>query len=201
MKNYGFLIASSFLLLAELSCEKITCIREDFSFHALIAATPNEENTTREDTIWLQIEHPTTFRDQLSNTEVDFSNAENFGITLGFGEIVDNQVEFAVEKFSILVEEGTEIEPAAPEKNRAFNFLEKDGVYLLNIGIIPKDTGHYYLYVHDGYGSKNNGCKRADVRLKFDESTDQHLDLYQKLLPNSELSEFDRERIYAFEVR
>jgi hypothetical protein len=132
------------------------------------------------DTIWFEINEPTTLEDGISRTMIDYSGAANLGSAVTFNRLSSTNefTERAAGKFRILLNKGVQTRSIDSSFAIEYLFSEVNEHYLFKIGIIPKDTGTYGLIFSNAANvyRKNDQCTKASFSILF-ENTNQHYPL------------------------
>lgn len=190
------------------TCKKrIDCSQKDFSFAATTSAYQDLDSININDTIWIELDHPTIFRDVQSGVYVEFSNAVNLGFGLTFDKFIGGSINNpgttpAVSGFSTILFRGTELISLQPDRIKSFNFLEEAGRYKFKIGVVPKTTGIFSVSVSNAANvyRRNDGCTKAGFSITF-ANTNQHLYFYEQNRPGYTPSQYERTHMYCFKVK
>lgn len=179
----AFIIAALLLFVVSSSfqCNKrIGCAENIYSFEIGVKAYPDNETMNVGDTLWLEINEPTTLSDTRTGRSIDYSNAENLSSNLGFSKLNESvpKWEDAADEFNYLLSEGSEIGPISPSLQREYRFAEKSGKYTLKVGIIPKSQGIFNVVFGNAANvyRTSDRCTKAAFTINFKE-TDQHYNL------------------------
>ena len=161
------------------TCHK-NCVPSTYTFQLGVKATPDLENVHIGDTIWLDIDEPTTLRSLESGSLVDFSHATNLGSYIGFQEVLSaTQFRNAANDFNFKLIFGIETANTNPALFHEYIFAEQNNRYLFKVGVVPLTAGIYRLV----FGSasnvfrNNSNCEKASFTINF-QQTDQHFNLY-----------------------
>jgi hypothetical protein len=161
------------------TCKK-DCVMANYTFKLGVKAFPNLDSVFIGDTIWLDVNEPTTLRNIETGTLVSFNNATNLGSNIGFQEVLSaTQFRNAANDFKFKIIFGIETANTNPQLFRDYLFAEQNGRYLFKLGIVPLVVGVYRL----GFGNaanvvrNNSPCERASFQIDF-QQTDQHFYLY-----------------------
>jgi hypothetical protein len=88
-KRLGFLFIVIILCCCAFQCRKrLSCGTTTYSFSVGIRVLPDRDSLRIGDTIWLEIDEPTTQLDLFTQTRIDYSRAENFGTNFNFAKIL-----------------------------------------------------------------------------------------------------------------
>ena len=183
-------------------CKNLDCRETIFNFEIGIKAYPDKDSISVGDTIWLEVNEPTTLKDVQTGKIVDYSGASNLGTAISFLKLIavsstDDQM---ASKFRYVLIHGNEISRKDSTKYREFKFDEAGGLYRFKLGVIPKEAGVFKVFVSNA-GSvvrKSDKCTKASFQINF-KSTDQHLYLNEIILPGVSLSPGGG--IYLFKVK
>lgn len=157
--------------------KRIGCGDTVHNFEMGIKAYPDNEVIRIGDTIWLEVNEPSTLKDFETGREINFSNAANLGSVISFHQL-SNDKEFtikAAEKFAYILKDGTKSRSIDPLFERAFEFDEKDRNYIFKLGIVPKEVGMFRLFFSNATNvyRKDDKCSKSNFILNFKE-TNQH---------------------------
>src|SRR5258705_11328590 len=140
---------SIFITTVSSTCKKsLICDNSiSYSFQMPGVAYPDRDSIHIGDTIWIEINIPTTLRDMINGQNVDFSNASNLGddiglvILTGIGNPVPT-VTYANDNFNYVLVKGTQ-GVTSVSGIRNFFFAEANGTYSLKVVIVAKNVGIY----------------------------------------------------------
>jgi hypothetical protein len=165
----------------QFQCNKrLGCEKNVYGFSMGITAYPDKDSVKVGDTIWFDINEPTTLNNGQTGNMVDYSGAANLGCVVNFDRLsaANEFTEGSAGKFQILLNKGIQTRSIDSSFAREYLFREENKFYLFEIGIIPKDTGTYRILFSDAanvYRKKDN-CTKAVFYLLF-KNTDQHYPL------------------------
>lgn len=139
------------------------CGEESRSFQINAKIYPDKDSIQIGDTMWLEVDAPTTLKDGFSGTMIDYSGAANLGTLIGFGEcsiigISKNAANF----FDYYLVAGRKIDNRNPEQIRAYLFDEKNNHYVFKLGVITKQKGIYGV----AFGNAANVYRNSDKCTK-----------------------------------
>ena len=151
-----------------------------YAFKIGVKATPNLDSINIGDTIWLDINEPTSLQNLESGALINFSGATNLGSNLAFQEVLSaTQFRNAANDFNFKLIYGTETLNTNAQLFRAYLFAEQGNRYIFKLGVIPLTIGVYRV----GFGNaanvvrNNSNCERASFQIDF-QQTDQHFYLF-----------------------
>ncbi|HMK27859.1 MAG TPA: hypothetical protein VK483_17630 [Chitinophagaceae bacterium] len=173
--KFKIILAIVALSAVQATCKK-NCMTATYSFKIGVRATPNLDSILIGDTIWLDINEPTSLNDIPSGALIDYSNATYLGSNIGFQEVLSaTQFRNAANDFNFKLISGTETPNTNPQLFRAYLFAEQNNRYVFKLGVIPKTVGVYRLVLGNAANvSRNNSnCERASFQIDF-QQTDQH---------------------------
>ena len=166
------------------TCKKsiIGCTESTYSFNVDAKVYPDKDSISIGDTIWVEINSPTTLTDQF-NTPIDYSNANNLGTVMGFVKVINIspiQLEDAVNDFKFTLISGNEIPSVNPQLLKEYNFQESGGRYIFKLAIIPKGSGTFSFNLENAANvmRKGSSCPKAAFNFLLKNTTDQHYYLY-----------------------
>lgn len=177
--KFKIILAIVAISAVQATCKK-NCMTANYSFKIGVRATPNLDSILIGDTIWLDINEPTSLNDIPSGTLVNYSNATYLGSNIGFQEVLSaTQFRNAANDFNFKLISGTETLNTNPQLFRAYLFAEQNNRYEFKLGVIPKTVGVYRLVLGNAANvSRNNSnCERASFQIDF-QQTDQHFYLH-----------------------
>jgi hypothetical protein len=187
------------------SCNK-NCNEADYSFAIKAFIQQGFDSVNVNDTIWLEVDEPTTLRDEYSNKNIDFSNISVSGITLSAlkfvgGSVSDPGTVYATDKFNVkVITSSAKANPQSQTLAEVY-LSEEANRFRFKCGIIPKDTGTFALGISNGGGvRKENKCEKAEFKFSF-ANTNQHLYLYQNNRPGYQISQYEADHMYCFKVK
>lgn len=177
-----------FLMLLSLTgiystCHKHLDCRETFyNFEMGIKAYPDKDSVHVGDTIWLEVNEPTTLKDVQTGTMVDYSGAANLGTSIAFQEYTSTTGQFtisAVAKFKFFVVKGVNVINTSPDLYKEYFFVEENVRYIFRLGVIPTETGVFRLGFSNASSvvRKSDRCTKAFFSLNF-KNTNQHFYFY-----------------------
>lgn len=147
------------------TCKKggLGCANTVYNFKIAGKIYPDKDSIHVGDTVWLELNVPTSFTDITSNQIVDFSEAGNLGSAIGFGEysVINNPIPAANSFIDVLVT-GKEISNANTAQIREFLFEEKNNRYVFKLGIIPNENGIFGV----GFSNAQNVYRNSDLCTK-----------------------------------
>jgi hypothetical protein len=157
-------------LVQQSSCNK-NCVETTYSFELPIKAHPNLDSINIGDTVWLEINEPTTLKN-FDGRLINYSSAENLGSVVAFQKIDSINKTFieSVEKFNYKLEKGNELRRTSLDIE--YGFIESNNQFVFKLAIVPKETGVFRLSV----GSSNNTytkqdkCTKANFIINFKET-------------------------------
>lgn len=158
------------------------CPNNIYQFKMDARITPDKDTVHIGDTIWVEINSPTIFKDQTSGEEINFNKAANLGTDISFVKLIDRspiQLEDAVSDFYFDLALGAETPSSWLQSIKLYLFEEINGRYMFSLGIIPKETGTYRINLENPSGvyRKRKLCPKAAFSMRLVQ-TDQHYYLY-----------------------
>ncbi len=180
MKYQLSLLLMLAFLAQQSSCNK-NCVETKYSFNLPIKAYPNLDSINIGDTLWLEINEPTTLL-SLNGNMVNYSGVANLGSVISYQKMdtVNKTFIQSTEKFNYIPAEGKVL-------NRTnlyieYNFAETNNKFLFKLGIIPKEKGIYRLAVGSSNNTyrENDKCTKANFIINFKETISH--DYYMKLI-------------------
>ncbi len=201
---YYFLISSVGIYA---TCNKRNdCLQITYSFEGNYRSYPDLDSININDTIWLESTIPTQLMDLIRNQITDYSDAENLGMVIGYGELIGGDLLNpgglpAANNFENILIKGLSVQSFKPDQVREFLFKEEGGMYYFKLGIVPKKKGLFIISPGNATNvyTSGNKCDKASFSLTF-KNTNQHLYLYQQNRPGYTLSKYDQTHIYCFNV-
>lgn len=190
------------------TCKKrLDCASTIHSFAINAKAYPSKDSINIYDTLWIEINQAVSLIDNVSGNTIDYTNAENLGMVTTIDEFVGGSINNpgtipAANKFNFEIQSGNLLQNTFIERVRSFNFLEKQGIYLFKVGIVPHQKGIYGIAISNAANvyRKNDKCTKASFAITF-KDTDQHLYLYQQNRPDYTISEYEKTHLYCVKVK
>ena len=197
-----------YLISINSTCKRrIDCSQKIYSFSVPARAYQDRDSININDTIWIEFNELTTFKDDQTGQNVDFSNAANLGFGLTFDKFVGGSITNpgtvgAVSDFSSILIYGTELTSLLPDRIKSFGFLEEAGRYKFKIGLVAKKEGFFSVSISNAANvyRRNDGCSKAGFSITF-ANTNQHLYFYEQNRPGYTPSEYERTHMYCFKVK
>ena len=196
------IISFIIVLLLSARCGK-PCKEAQYQFFMQEIFYPEKDSMLVGDTLFLSSSHSTTFKDTLSNSLINFNDA-NLGTNLRILRFPDNSttVVGGINDFNIITLHGM---PSGndniPEENKGFYFEEKDNNYLLNLAFVPKQKGIYAISLGNSLGTIQRGqsCVKADIEIA-NANINNHLYFYQNWRPGYVISNYEKTHMYCLKV-
>lgn len=205
IKNYQFLILAFIALTsicAQCNKPRLDCANTKYSFELGIKAYPDKDSINVGDTLWLEINEPTTLKDGFTGQMISYSGAANLGSAISFAKLIapsltDDQV---ASNFKFVLLQGNEIMRPDTAKYREFKFDELNSYYKFKLGIIPKEQGVFKMFVSNAANvyRYNDKCTKAGFVINFKE-TNQHFYFNEVSFPGIVLS--GKNGVYLFKVK
>jgi hypothetical protein len=162
------------------TCNKprLDCANTVYSFGLGISAYPNKDSVHIGDTIWLEITEPTTMKDAMSGSMINYSDAANLGTVIGFQAFSPLSGQFtinAANKFDFIVFKGRQVSSRDESLERQYIFSEENQRYIFEFAIIPKEIGIFRFLVSNAANvyRKGDQCTKASFAMYF-QNTNQH---------------------------
>lgn len=184
------------------------CIDAHYAFSIQSQFTPDKDSINIGDTIFLTSATPIKMKDTNSGSEINYSNAKNFGSNLYVVKLLSNSTAindavFDFDYFSIKGRVYNDTSIPSPNRVQQLSYQESNSSYEVKIGIIPRNKGIYFLSVGNGLStgrSKNRNCEKAEINITLN-NTNQHFYFYSNWNPNGQLTEYEKPRAFFFMVR
>lgn len=168
-----------FIILATIfaTCKKrFGCAEDVYNFQMGVKAYPDQDSIHIGDTILLEINTPTAFKDISSGKMIDYSGAENLGSAIGFGRFLnkDSAVN-AADAFDYILLKGIPINNPNTGQIREYLFVQENNNYVFKLAVIPKELGIYGIGLSnaDHVYRKSDKCTKALFIINF-ANTKQH---------------------------
>jgi len=166
------------LISVQFQCNKrLDCANTVYSFELGVKAYPDKDSINVGDTIWLEINEPTTLKDAFTGQMIDYSGAANLGSFIGFSKLVDSVPKWidAATDFDFKLIKGQEVINPRVELGREYNFIEEANRYKFLFGVVPTRKGVYSLVFSNAsnvYRAADK-CTKASFAINFN-NTDRH---------------------------
>ncbi len=184
-KLYFALAIVCYIIFTSSTCKKNgNCTETSYSFEALAKVLNPYDSINIGDTIWLEINAPTSQKDLLSGQIISYTNASNLGTAIGFGELIDpNSPVYAANEFNYVLIKGIPVANSNTTGIREYSFIESANTYEFKLGIIPKRRGYFNFGLSNAANvfRKNDKCTKAFYRIYF-KDTPLHLYLLKQVL-------------------
>ncbi len=187
---------------------RFDCSENKYTFLTTISAYQDKDSIRVGDTIWFEANIPSKLIDTATRQLVDYSNAGNMGIGIGFvifnglGDILNPGVSPAADSFYCLLEIGNALpNTVLPEQNRNYSLMESNNQYSFRLGVVPKKRGIYLIGAADAPNvyRKSDACTKAYFAISF-LNTNQHLYYIEQNRPGYIQTEFDKAHAYCMKV-
>lgn len=172
----------SYVIIIFSGCGKL-CLdgaKTTFNFQIAVKAYPDRDSIRVGDTIWFEIDAPTSLADLNSNKIIDYSGAGNLGSAIIFEKIMSpSNFQSSTNKFRFLLVKGREVENSKTDLIKEYLFEEQNSKYTFKLGLIPKEAGVFGVVFGNAANvfRTNDKCTKASFEINF-ENTDQHRYLY-----------------------
>lgn len=152
------------------------CANTVYNFKIGVQAYPDKDSIRVGDTIWFEINTPTTLIDKGTNSFIDYSGTENLGSAIGFEKII-NLTTFinSTNTFKYALVIGEEVQSLNPTLFKEYLFKEQNGKYVFKLAVVPKEIGIFGIVFGNAANVYRNvdKCTKASFEINF-ESTNQH---------------------------
>ncbi len=180
------------LFFQRCSCKKafgLDCAEVKYGFELPVKAFPNNDSISIGDTIWLQINESTSFKDVQSGQIIDYSGAENLGTVLSFGNYDSSLNSWTNENpnnFKLVLMNGNGVLVNQTPISIEYLFTEKDKRYMFLLAVIPKGKGLFSLLFSNSNNTyrKSDKCTKANFMINF-KDTNQHYPLNPFYIPGT----------------
>jgi hypothetical protein len=183
-------LISAFLFI-KAGCSKtpLDCANTKYSFQLPVKAYPDKDTVNTGDTIWLEINEGTSFKNGQSGEIVDYSGASNLGSVLSFGNyntVLKSWTNESPNSFSLVISNGYGKLVNQTAIDIEYLFSEKDKKYIFLLGVVPKKSGLFSLLFSNSNNTyrKNDKCTKANFNILF-ENTNQHYPLNPFYIPGT----------------
>jgi len=182
-------------------CSTITAQKATFLSGGYTLYNPLKDSIQTGDTLFIGITVPEKLTDNITNTQVDFSNASNMISDVSFSCLKGLQSQVgALDSFTLVKGVGSfSVNSRLPNYSVGITFIEQNGNYSYALGCIPQKKGIYVIDVSDiPYATKK--CDNATISI-ISKSSDSHLhylkDIYYGGGP---IDAIDSTHSYCFKV-
>lgn len=190
------------------TCKKggLGCANTVYNFKINMQAYPDKDSIHINDTIWIELNSPTSLTDLRTNQLVDFSGATNLGSAITVvkfvgGSVSDPGAVYSANSFDYVLEVGKKIDNPFTEGVREFIFIEDNQMYLFKLGIVPKQLGIFSIGLSNAANvyRKSDKCTKAGFEIDFS-TTNQHLYYLQNNRPGYVITGSELTSLYCFKV-
>jgi hypothetical protein len=182
--------------------KKLDCRGAVYNFELGIKAYPDKDSILVGDTLWLEVNAPTTLTDVQTGRVVDYSGAANLGTAISIAELVSVNITNSegTASFNYFLSSGKEVVRADTSRYREYSFAEETNQYKFRLGVIPQKPGVYKMFISNAANvyRKNDNCTKANFIINFKE-TDQHFYFNEVSFPGTILS--GKNGVYLFKVK
>lgn len=184
------------------TCKKnFGCANSTYSFEAGIRIYPDKDSINIGDTLWMEMNEPTTFLDLGSGLNVNYDNAENLGTTLRLIELLENsKFQGAYKKFKLKLEFGQNVQNLTDTSSlKEYLFIERNNKYIFRLGFVPNQKGIFRISFGNAQNvyRKNDKCTKAGFVLKL-KQTNSHAYFNNTNFPGIIT---DSTKLYCFKVK
>ena len=183
-KIVATIIVATIALSACNGCKNDICSgATTYYFQASAKAYPDKDSIQIGDTIWLEINCPTSFTDISSGQTIDYSEAANFGSAIGVGQLFgQDSVVPAANEFNYQLAEGNTVVNANVNQIREYRFVQTNNSYLFKLAVMPKEKGFFGISFSPSVNVYRNSdkCTKANFNIEF-KNTNQHFYLNENL--------------------
>jgi hypothetical protein len=204
MKNLMTFFITVLFILHFMACKK-PCHQPDYHFSINSSFAIEKDSMPVGDTLWLTCESSTNMLDLNTKSQIDFSNAQNFGSALIISDInkFHSLIRGAVDSFDFVKARGDiyTIQNLDPNGTKQLNFAEGNDMYSLKIGMVAKRKGLYILSIVDipnvVYRKGQEQCGKGSFEI-LNNNLNRHFYLFENLW--GPLSEYDKKHGYCVKV-
>lgn len=145
------------MLLSAIMCVQMTCRQElpcrgnDYVFSLNLKVLPNTDSVRIGDTIWFEINEPTTLKDATTGNMIDYSGVDYLSTRVSFSRLSNGSFSaHSVNTFKFIDSTGVNmadtfgtsiVDIVDTTLSRVYRFDERGGFYGLVIGLVPRRTG------------------------------------------------------------
>ena len=159
------------------TCKKgrLACANTVYSFQMDIEAYPDIDSMRIGDTLWFEVNSPTTFQEIITDRMIDYSGAENLGTAIGFGQFSNDSIIVAANSFDYKLIQGTQVSNPRVDQIREYLFIQNNNSYVFKLGVVPKYKGTFSIGVSNAANvyRKSDNCTKASFTIMF-KDTKQH---------------------------
>lgn len=182
--------------------KKLDCRESVYNFAIGIKAYPDKDSINLGDTLWLEVNEPTTLNDLPTGRMIDFSGAANLGIAIGVAELISSNTTNTegISFFKFLLNTGNKVFRPDTTKYREYLFAEMNNRYEFRLGLIPQKKGIYKMFISNASNvfKITDKCTKANFGINFID-TEQHFHLNEVSFPGIILS--GKNGVYLFKVK
>lgn len=209
IKNFSIAILF-FISMASIfsTCKKggLGCGNAVYNFKIGVRAYPDKDSIRIGDTIWFELNTPTSFEDITSGKLINYGGAANLGSAISVvkfvgGSISDPGAVYSANSFNYILVTGSQVNNPFVEGIRDYLFLESNNQYKFKLAIIPQQLGIFSLGLSNAANvyRHSDKCTKAGFEIDF-ENTNQHLYFLQNNRPGYVISGSELTSIYCFKV-
>jgi hypothetical protein len=148
------------------SCRKPFCTHHQYEFAGTDSFSPEKDSINVGDTVWFRSSLPVQMVEVNTNQSVDWSRASGVVTQINFSSLSSgNPTIGAVDSFLFIPVKGNfSSNSTLPHAAKTAAFVEENGNYNLQFGIVAQKKGIYAITAVDIKNSKKN-CSDADITL------------------------------------
>lgn len=182
-------------------CKK-NCSAILYNFELGIQAYPDIDSINIGDTIFFEINEPTSLNDAGTGQLITYNQTKNLGTTISLSELISPNVvnQFANNDFKFHLFKGINVERQDTNRYREYLFIEANQQFQFKLGVISQKKGVYKMFVGNSANvfRENDKCSKANFAINF-KNTDQHLYLNEVSFPGVILTPGGG--VYLFKVK
>src|SRR5690348_14647177 len=130
------------------ACGKIlpSACNQSFAYTINAKVYPDKDTVSVGDTIFAEVNFPTTLTDSSSGEIAHLSGASGVATDMGFVKLVSDSpivLDDAVADFDFILIAGKELKSPMPQRIKLYSFEESSGQFHFKLSIVAKDTGTF----------------------------------------------------------
>ncbi len=182
---------------------KYGCAETKYSFEIGASVLADRDSIRIGDTVWLKVQEPVRLNDLTSRAVIDYSKAANLGTLVSLYEFLSGTASRgAVLDFSFILKSGSIVNNNKdPASFKEFLFVEKNGFYIFELGLVANKVGRFVLTISDATNvyRTTDACTKASFAINF-KQTNQHFYFIGQWRPDLTLDDQGKKKVYYFKV-
>lgn len=203
LKIYSFVIVGISLIF--IGCPK-ECVSPERSYIAEFNIEKKSETLKVGDTLWISSVMDCNSMFNYVTSSMDQFCEQTFSNTLYLNQMVDSLQPLtspAVKEFDYSAIHGriyNDKNVPSPDRVNQLEFSRVENKYLLQVGLICKTAGTFYISISPGGSFENNQCDRSSLDIHITNSN-RSFEIYEAYITPRIMTDYEKKYFYVFEVK